>query len=373
MAARIPALSSRQSSTVLPESTRSRGRKHPLHLDDGSGHPVTSIDVAQLAGVSQSTVSRVFSAPDLVASKTVIRVRDAAARLGYKPNAIASSLITRRTNMIGVVMAEISSPFYPYVLEKLTQQLHDRGKQVLLFATSPGKDVDDVMPDVLRYKVDGLIIANAVLGSSLVEECVRLGTPLLLFNRYVQDASVSAVVCDNLAGARLVADALLDAGHRRIAFIAGKTNTSTNMDREHGFVQRLRERGYETVLREQAEYTYASGYAAAQRLFERAGRPDAIFCANDIMALGAIDAARHAGIVIPDEVSVIGFDDIPAASWGAYTLTTVRQPVTTMIDLSVRALLERIEQPTLPPIMTFVPGALIQRGSVRLVPDAGAS
>jgi DNA-binding LacI/PurR family transcriptional regulator len=340
-----------------------------IPADETSGHPVTSVDVARLAGVSQSTVSRVFSGRNLVARETVDRVYDAAAKLGYKPSAIASSMITRRTNMIGVVMAEISSPFYPYVLEKLTQQLHERGKQVLLFATGPGKDVDDLMPEVLRYRVDGLMIANAVLGSSLVDECVRLGTPLLLFNRYVQDASVSAVVCDNLAGGRLVADVLLDAGHQRIAFIAGKTNTSTNMDRERGFVQRLHERGYATLLREQAEYTYASGFEAAQRLLVRVDRPYALFCANDIMALGAIDAARQSGIRIPEELSIIGFDDIPAAAWGAYSLTTIRQPVNTMIELSIQALLERIQEPTLPPIKTFVPGALVQRGSARLAPQ----
>src|ERR1700754_1706185 len=123
-----------------------------------NGRPVTSVEVARLAGVSQSTVSRVFSEREGVSSDTVTRVREAARKLGYKPNALASSLITRRTNMIGLVMAEITSPFYPYVLEKFTQQLHDHGQQVLLFSTGPSKDVDDVLPDVLRYKVDGLIV-----------------------------------------------------------------------------------------------------------------------------------------------------------------------------------------------------------------------
>ncbi|HEU5013508.1 MAG TPA: LacI family DNA-binding transcriptional regulator [Roseiflexaceae bacterium] len=335
--------------------------------DTTSTRPITSVEVARLAGVSQSTVSRVFSEREGVSSATTLRVREVARKLGYKPNALASSLITRRTNMIGVVMAEISSPFYPYVLEKLTQQLHDCGKQVLLFSTAPGKDVDDVLPDVLRYKVDGLIVANAVLHSTLVEECVQLGTPLLLFNRYVRGAHASAVSCDNVAGGRMVADVLLDAGYTRLAYIAGKANTSTNLDREQGFVERLRERCYDNLLREQASYTYESGFAAAERLLARADRPDAIFCANDIMALGAIDAARAAGIAVPDQLSVIGFDDIPAASWGAYSLTTVRQPVNAMIDLSVRTLLERIETPDMPPTTTFVPGRLVRRGSARLV------
>jgi DNA-binding LacI/PurR family transcriptional regulator len=331
-----------------------------------SERPVTSVEVARQAGVSQSTVSRVFSARDSVASETVSRVQEVALKLGYKPNALASSLITRRTNMIGLVMAEITSPFYPYVLEKFTQQLHDLGQQVLLFSTGPSKDVDDVLPDVLRYKVDGLIIANAVLGSALVDTVVRLGTPMLLFNRYVQGANASTVSCDNIVGGRLVADLLLDTGHTRLAYIAGKANTSTNLDREAGFTQRLRERGYGALLREQANYTYETGFEAARRLLVADDRPDAIFCANDIMALGAIDAAREVCISIPDQLSVIGFDDIPAASWGAYALTTVRQPVDTMINLSIRTLLERIEAPDLPPITTFVPGSLVLRSSARL-------
>jgi DNA-binding LacI/PurR family transcriptional regulator len=138
------------------------------------------------------------------------------------------------------------------------------------------------------------------------------------------------------------------------------------MDREVGFTQRLRERGYDTLLREQANYTYETGFEAARRLLVADDRPDAIFCANDIMALGAIDAAREVCISIPDQLSVIGFDDIPAASWGAYALTTVRQPVDTMINLSIRTLLERIEAPDLPPITTFVPGSLVLRSSARL-------
>ena len=327
---------------------------------------VTSNEVARLAGVSQSTVSRVFSAKQLVAGETSAKVVQAARTLGYKPNAIARSLITRRTDMIGIVMAEITSPFYPYVLEKFTQRLHELGKRVLLFSTGPDGDVDETLQDVLRYQVDGLIVANAMLSSELVSECAQRGTPLILFNRYVRGAQASAVCCDNVAGGQLVAEQLLAAGHRRPAYIAGKHNTSTNVDRERGFTERLRELNGDALLREQGEYTYQSGYDAAKRLLERADRPDAIFCANDITALGAIDAARDLQIAIPEQLSIVGFDDIPAASWTAYALTTVRQPVNTMIDLSVRLLLERIAAPETDPVISFVPGKWVPRSSARL-------
>lgn len=326
----------------------------------------TSREVARRAGVSQSTVSRVFSARGPVAGATSQRVLHAAAQLGYRPNAIASSLITRRTNMIGLVMAEISSPFYPYVLEKLTQQLHEHGKRVLLFSTAPGKDVDDLLSDVLSYQVDGLIIGNAMLTSQLVEICTRSGIPLMLFNRTAQDSQAGAVCCDNVGGGRLVADLLLDAGHTRLAYIAGKPNTSTNRDREHGFATRLHERGYTQSIREQGAYTYETGYAAAQRLFARARPPDAIFCANDITALGALDAACDCGVSVPQHCSIIGFDDIPAAAWTSYNLTTIRQPVDAMVELSIQLLLAQIATPAHTPQTIQVPGELIVRRSARM-------
>ncbi|MBA3947148.1 MAG: LacI family DNA-binding transcriptional regulator [Herpetosiphonaceae bacterium] len=334
--------------------------------NNGVGRPVTSIEVARLAGVSQSTVSRVFSANNLVADETSEKVVQAARTLRYKPNAIARSLITRRTDMIGIVMAEITSPFYPYVLEKFTQRLHELGKSVLLFTTGPGSDVDETLQDVLKYQVDGLIVANATLSSTLVSECGQRGTPLMLFNRYVRGAHASAVCCDNVAGGQLVAEMLSQAGHRQLAYIAGKHNTSTNVDRERGFSERLQELEYGPFLREQGEYTYQSGYEAAKRLLQRDDPPDGIFCANDIMALGALDAARDLRVKVPDELSVIGFDDIPAASWTAYSLTTVRQPVNTMIGMSTQLLLERIASPEIEPVVMFVPGKLVQRGSARV-------
>lgn len=336
------------------------------------GRAVTSVEVARLAGVSQATVSRVFSANNLVADETTAKVRQAARTLGYQPNAIARSLITRRTDMIGIVMAEITSPFYPYVLEKITQRLHESGKRVLLFTTGPDDDVDETLQDVLKYQVDGLIVANATLSSALVRECAKRGTPLMLFNRYVRGAQASAVCCDNVAGGQLVADLLIQAGHKRLAYIAGKANTSTNVDRERGFRERLQELAYGPFLREAGEYTYESGYAAAKRLLNRDDPPDAIFCANDITALGALDAARDLGVAIPSDLSIVGFDDIPAASWTAYLLTTVRQPVNTMIDMSVRLLLERIVAPETDPVTTFVPGKWIQRNSARVAPASEA-
>jgi DNA-binding LacI/PurR family transcriptional regulator len=328
---------------------------------------VTSFDVAALAGVSQSTVSRAFTPEAKVSEKTRQRVLVAAAELGYQPDAIARSLSTQHTNIIGIVMAHITSPFYPYVLEKFTQRLQEMGRQVLLFNAAPNQDIDDILPLVLQYRVDGLIITSATISSEMADVLTRNGTPVILFNRYVRGANCSAVCCDNVEGARRIADFLLDTGHKRPAYIAGNADTSTNIDREKGYQDRLHERGILHWHHEQAAYTYEAGYNATIRLFQHNEPPDAIFCANDVMAFGALDAVRHKlGLRVPEDVSIIGFDDIPTARWPAYELTTIRQPVNRMIDATLDLLLERQENPATAPALRLIPGPLIQRKSTRL-------
>ncbi len=327
---------------------------------------VTSNDVARLAGVSQSTVSRIFTPGASVSPKTREKVLAAAQQLGYKPNAIARSLITQSTNIIGFVMANMTSPFYPYVLEKFTRRLQAMGKQVLLFTAEPNQDIDDILSTVLQYQVDALIITSTTLSSIMAEECAKNGTPVILFNRYVVGAKTSAVCCDNVAGGQRVADFLLDTGHQRLAYIAGNPNTSTNVDRQRGFFEGLQARGYSQRLIEQGSYSYESGYECAKRLLEQANPPDAIFCASDVIAQGALDAARFdLGLKIPDDLSIIGFDDTPGSSWPAYDLTTMRQPVNRMIEVTLDLLQERFETPNLDPVLKFLPGTLVERGSTR--------
>ncbi len=328
---------------------------------------VTSIDVARLANVSQSAVSRTFSPNAAVSAKTRERVLAAARQLGYTPNALARSLITRRTNIVGVVMADMTNPFYPTVLEELVRQLSNAGRQVLLLTTTPDRQIDDLLPLLLQYQVDAVVIASATISSAMAGVLTGRGTPVVLFNRHVPGAQVSAVMCDNVEGGRLVANLLLDAGHRRVAYIAGKPDTSTNIDRETGFGDRLRERGAAPPLHEQGAYTYEAGYDAATRLLDRSERPTAIFCANDIIALGALDAARSAcRLRVPEDVSVIGFDDIPAAAWPSYQLTTIRQPVEQMVAVAVDLLTQALTHPGVEPRVHLLPGLLVRRASARI-------
>jgi DNA-binding LacI/PurR family transcriptional regulator len=294
------------------------------------------------------------------------RVVQAADSLGYRPNAIARSLITRRTNLVGIVMANLTNPFYPDVLERLTARLQAGGRRTLLFNVPPGKDVDDELPLLLEYQVDAVVVTSATVSSAMAQTCTDRGTPVVLFNRYVPGLAVAAVACDNLNGGRAVADHLVSLGHDRPAFVAGKPDTTTNLDRERGFAQRLRELSVKLHACDQGgDFTYEAGFAAALRLIRRDDPPDAIFFANDIMAIGGVDALRESGVLVPDDISVIGFDDISIAGWASYNLTTVRQPIPEMVEATATLIECAALGEALPPEPRFVPATLVERRSTK--------
>jgi DNA-binding LacI/PurR family transcriptional regulator len=331
-----------------------------------TGKQPTSVDVARLAGVSQSTVSRSFDPGSRISDETRARVMAAATDLGYQPNVLARSLSTQRTDIVGIVMANLTnSHFYPGVLERFTHRLQEMGKQILLLSAPPGRSAEEMVPLVLGYQIDALIIASMSPGDEAIDLSGRGGRPVILFNRFAAETNASIVCCDCVGGGRLVADYLLDAGHKRIAYLAGPESATTNLMREQGFTERLEERGYSGLLREQADYTYDAGHQAALRLLGRKNPPEAVFCASDIIALGAMDAARfELGIQIPEDLSVVGFDDIAAAHWPTYDLTTIRQPVDDMVEAAL-TLLERDEERTPQAARRLLPVDLVVRGSTR--------
>ena len=326
----------------------------------------SQIDVAQLAGVSQAAVSRTFTPGASVSAEVKQQVLDAAEQLGYRPNAIARSLITDSTNIIGIVLVRFTNPYYWQIFKEFTQKLQDLGYSTLLLNAAQDQEVEQTLPTALQYHVDGLIITSATLSSKLADECVRAGTPVVLFNRYETGSTANSVCCDNVDGGKLVANALLDAGYKRLAYISGEERSSTNRDREEGFVEQLQLRGQTLAHRESGgEYTYEAGYAAAKRLLEIKPRPDAIFCASDLMAMGAVDAAKEAGLSIPDELGIIGFDDIKMVSWPSYSISTVSQPIEKMVDATIEVLLKAIENPNIEPVTKWIPATLVKRNSIR--------
>jgi DNA-binding LacI/PurR family transcriptional regulator len=293
----------------------------------------------------------------------------AATKLGYRPNVIARSLITQQTDIVGIVMASLTaSHFYPGVLERFTHKLQEMGKQVLLLDAPPGRSVDEMLQRVLGYQVDALIIASLTPGNEMIDVSNRGGRPVILFNRHVADSSASVVCCDNVEGGRLAADFLFDAGHSRIAHVSGPESTTTSVMRRMGFSDQLQRRGYGELIQEEADYTYEAGREVGRRLLAPNSRPDAVFCAADIIALGLMDTARtELGLEIPGDLSVVGFDDIDAAAWPSYDLTTIRQPIDAMISATLE-LLERKEGESQGSELRLLPVELVIRGSTRIQP-----
>ena len=328
----------------------------------------TAIEVAKLANVSQSTVSRVFTPGAKVSPKTQKRVLDAAQKIGYRPNALARGLITNKTNIIGLVMGNIQNPFYPEILDKLTKSLYERGYHVLFFFFFNDEIDQDEISQFLEYNVEGVIMTDVLLSSSVVSRLSTHDIPIVLFNRYTQDSSCHSVCCDNYAAGKKIAEYLFKQGHQKFTYISGRINTSTSRDREKGFVEFLTQKGIKPIV-EEGDYTYEAGYNVAKKLLKDSNRPDAIFCANDIMALGVIDAAKNLGISIPNDLSIIGFDDIAMASWPLYSLTTWQQPVNEMIEETINILLNRVEEETAKPKCLFLSGSLIERKSVKILKE----
>lgn len=329
----------------------------------------SAVEVARLAGVSQSAVSRAFTPGASISAATRAKVMTAAEALGYMPNAIARSMITRRTNIIGVVLGNLENPFYLQALRSMSQRLQEQGRQILLFTVPQGGKVDELLPMVLQYQVDGVIIGAATLSSEMALECERRGTPVVLFNRTIPGLPVHSVTSDNYGGARLVASLLVRAGHRSFGYIAGNRDTSTSLDRERGFHEGLAANGLDPdrcVARMDGRYSYEGAREAVLTLLSGDSRPDAIFGANDLMALGALDAAREMGLAVPAQLSVIGFDDTPQSAWTGYALTTLRQPIDELVGATVDLILQLQERPTSSRTAIQVPVYFIERGSARL-------
>lgn len=326
----------------------------------------TSADVARLAKVSQSAVSRTFTPGASVSEATRQKVLKAAAELGYRPNALARAVISGKSRLIAMLVAYLDNQFYPIVLEQLSRVLQARGYQTLLMMTEPGKQ-DELVRRMLQYQVEGIVMASATLSSSLARECTETGIPVVTFNRYVATSPASSVTSDNIEGGRLVADFLVQGGHERIAFIAGDENSSTNRDREAGFYKGLAQHGIAVHDRAVGGYTFDGAAAAAHELMASKVPPDAIFVANDHMAFAVMDVIRaELGLAIPEDVSIIGYDDVPEAAWRGYDLTTVAQPSEAMVDATAAILLEQIERSAVRKRASVIPAELVIRGSARI-------
>jgi DNA-binding LacI/PurR family transcriptional regulator len=267
------------------------------------------------------------------------------------------------------VLGPSTGPFYTTLLYEAVRQVADRGMRLLIIHAGAGRIEDRTADALLQYQVDGCLMTSAELPSNVAAVCRANGVPVVMVNRVARLHS-SAVACDNLHGSAQLAELLLQGGHRRIGLIRTSTSSSTGLERDIGFTRRLEMEGLSPSVRLDGRSTYEGGFEAGQQLAAMApyNRPDAIFSVSDIMAFGALDAFRLAGLSVPGDVAVVGFDGLAEAGRPIYDLTTVEQPLVAMVGRALDLLQARMADQTLPDETVSLRGRLITRGSSRAVP-----
>lgn len=327
--------------------------------------PSTSVDVAKLAGVSRSAVSRAFTPGAYVSPETREKVLRAAEMLGYSPNVIARSLTMQRTNIIGIVTTDLQNAFYAELLEEMCRGLQRQGFATLLIVTDR-EDSDDGIARLLGYQVDAVILSAVMLSSKMAARCQQWGRPVVLVDRYIESDSITSVSGSNFTGAALVADLFVDQGHERIAFMSGYPDTSSSRDRERGFRDQLARRGRLLHALESGDYTREGAAAAMRRLLDMPSRPDALFCANDLMAMAALEVIRSEyGLSVPDDIAVVGYDNTARGAGPAYQLSTVDQNIAGMAEMAVAATIRRVSKPLDVVEHLSVPARLVLRNTTR--------
>lgn len=329
---------------------------------------ITAYDVAKAAGVSQPTVSRVFSRSASVDPAKAERVRAVARELGYIPNLVARSLNSGNSFRIGIVLAHLKNGFFGQALQDLSKALNKHGYSVTVyFAGNSSDEVDAIIDDLLADQVDGIVLASISLSNALVSRVRKSGIPCVLFNRGQSDPDVSMVTASNFEGGRLATEFLIKSGHRRIAHLAGWRKALNGVERRDGFMAAMDAAGIAPLACVDCHFRRNVAMAETRKLFAQSEMPDALFVANDHMAFGVLEVLREEmGLRVPDDVSVIGYDDAPMASWKTFDLTTVRQPLAQMIDATATMLLKEISDTKHSPEQIQISGELIIRGTARI-------
>lgn len=324
-----------------------------------------SKDVAKLAGVSQASVSRAFTPGSQISKANKEKILEAAKQLNYVPNAMARALISSHSNCIAIVQPVSKNPyFYAKVLQKLLELLQAENQRVVLFSQDD-KNIDDILPLIDQYQVDGVIMASATVDAKLINQYANRGIEFSFINRSVPNVYASSVCTDNYQSTKDLITYLDSKGHKRFACIAGNKNASTTISRVEGYLSRIEELELENIGVLYDDFSVDSGYHSLLSLLENYDkRPDVVMCGNDEVAIGVINAIKeHTELNIPDDIAVTGFDDIEAAKWFPYSLTTIEQPINQLCEVTVSDLLERIRSPDKQPINMSIKGALIKRKS----------
>ncbi|RVU23708.1 LacI family transcriptional regulator [Streptomyces antnestii] len=321
---------------------------------------VTSVQIAREAGVAQSTVSRVLNGGS-VAPETKRRVLEVVAKYDFQPSQAARSLVGARSGLIGVVIRDLTNPFYPVMVKAVERVLHERGLRLSL--VTDVMSAEEGLALLRREGVDGVVFTSALEGEPLAHRTTDHGIPVVLCHRTLEGFPADQVEADNVTAGELAARHLLGLGHRRIAMVRGVAGASTAQQRGLAFRREVGGAGGVTLTEIDGAYDYSTAYEAVRTLLASSEPPTALFCHNDVMAYAALNAAAAAGVPVPAELSVVGCDDVSLSAWERIDLTTVRQPLERIAQVGVELLLDRLDDPDLPHRHEVLPVEFVERST----------
>lgn len=326
---------------------------------------ITLKDVALRAGVSRSAVSRTFTEGASVSDKTRKKVQKAAADLGYRPNALASSLTTGRTKLIGLVSDNFHNPIFLEVFDLFTQGLQERGLRPLLVNLSHHRDRAQAVQLLRQYSVDGVIVASSTLPPSFAKSFRDAGMPVVnSFGRHTTSPDVHVVGIDNVECGRMAARTLLARGYRSIGFMGGPESATSTQDRLAGFQAIMRDAGVTTSVSFATAYSFDAGRAQMASLLE--DHPaEAFFCGDDVLTIGALSAVQSAGLTVPENIGLIGLNDMEMAGWNNIDLTTIHQPIRQIIASSIELMTAMLDDPKRYPEARLFPCHIVERGTLK--------
>jgi LacI family transcriptional regulator len=333
-------------------------------------------DVAERAGVSVTSVSHVINKTRPVSYELRERVLAAMEELGYQPNRLARSLRSGKTQIIGTIVPDSADPFFAEVARGIEDTAFENGYSLILCNSDANLSKEAFYTDVLVEKrVDGIVFLAVGVSTERILDLQQRGMPVVVVDRELPGANVDLVVADNAGGGWSATCHLIDLGHRRIGYIAGPSDLTLSEYRHTGYCKALEETGIapDEDLVTRGAFDFESGYKAAHQLLAKSKRPTAIFACNDLMAIGAICAAVELGLQVPQDLSVVGYDDVPLASYSNPPLTTIAQPIYDLGVVAASLLLERLQDPSKPARRIVLDVELKIRRSTAVPSAPGAS
>ncbi|MFV1442262.1 LacI family DNA-binding transcriptional regulator [Phaeobacter sp. JH20_36] len=327
---------------------------------------VTLKDVAERAQVSRSAVSRTFTDGASVSEKMRRKVEKAAQELGYSPNALASSLTTGRTKLIGLVSNNFHNPIFLEVFDRFTRRLQDKGLRPLLVNLSDETDPENSVRMLRQYSVDGVVVASSTLPPGFAKAFRDAGVPVVhSFGRSSSTPQVHVVGIDNVECGRMAARTLIDRGYGKLAFMGGPQSATSTQDRWKGFT--LEMEAHPDIV---SSYSFADDYSfeAGRREMLRLLQDDpaeAYFCGDDVLSIGALSAIREQGLKVPGDIGVIGLNDMEMARWENIDLTTIHQPIEQIVNSSIELVVAMLDEPDRYPEARIFPCHVVDRGTLR--------